>query len=159
MRTVVSGAILALAISASYVLPTRAQLADNVGYDGKTVHVVSAVVRYYASEGGWRTLESMGENHPTINVSSVESDNKSIIIHYDTKGWGRVSPSTVLANPDETLALDGVFVGASGGRDKAVLQLGKVGPDGVERMDPNAFADRYGNIWFYAVMVEIAATP
>lgn len=125
-------AIMAITLT---LLTQEDALAQNIDVDDKDVHVVSAVIRYYASEGKWRALESQNENHPTINVSSVTSDSSTITINYDTTGWGTVSPSTVIAVVDETLAREGLFVGASGGRDKAVLQLGLAGVSDYIRYD------------------------
>lgn len=95
--------------------------------------------------GEWRTLESQGDGiHPTLNISSVESDARSVTIHYDTTGWGTVSPSTVIAVVDETLALEGVFVGASGGRDRAVLQFAVPGVADYIRYDGSEWVSAEG---------------
>src|SRR5262245_35054192 len=89
----------------------------------ETVHIVSVVIRYYDNAGGWRTIDSQEGGHPIINVSSITSDDRSITIHFDSSGWGNAKPSSAIAVVDEDLAREGVFVGASVGSAKAVLDL------------------------------------
>jgi len=95
-----------------------------IDVDGLDVHVVSGAIRYYADKGGWRTLESQDDGiHPTINIESVESTSSKIIVHFDDADWGRVSPSSFTVVTDETLAGEGLFVGASVMQDRAEIQV------------------------------------
>lgn len=100
---------------------TQVPIFNGVFTGDSEVALVSGVIRYYTSgaEGaGWYFLSDQGQNHDPILLGPVTASGVSslvIDVNLDTFGadptlW---EPSGFVCGPDETLAFEGVTIGAS----------------------------------------------
>jgi hypothetical protein len=98
------------------VVSPAVQNGEIITQGGKSYKVVAGVMRNTGS--GWALIND--GSHPALNVASITDNSTSITINFSFTSKGVVS---FVATPDETMALDNVFMGASVGFSSATLQL------------------------------------
>lgn len=93
----------------------------------RQLHIVGCVIRYSATLGRWGTIyEIDGSGHRPLNVQSISSDTSKITLTYDTSSWGaNIEPCSFTVTPDEELASQNLFAGASVGTNFAYIYLKK----------------------------------
>jgi len=95
---------------------------------GRKLTCFRAVIRYYTAAGGWDLLSNQGQAHTPLNIVSVSSSALHVTVNYDESQLG-ANPEITSAwvVPDETLAKEGVYCGASIGGGQIIIDLTKRG--------------------------------
>lgn len=106
-------------------------------------HTVAAALRNNGN--GWAVISN--EQHVPIGIKSVSSNHTSIEIEFD---FDADVINTFIVVVDETLAMNGYFVGSSVSIDVARVSLAHRGWLGVDLVDPSdVTVEKYpwSNIW------------
>jgi len=109
---------------------TKLPVLQSIFAGDKQTALISGVIRYYtsgASGAGWYMLVDQLENHDPILCGPVSaSGSQSVIIEININDFGLDvndwTPSGFVCGPDETLAQNGVVVGASVGSTTFTIQ-------------------------------------
>ena len=112
-----------------FVLPNKLNLDKNYSITGGVIRNTS---------DSWFLINNSG--HEPINISSVETTDISVILHY--KKFNKVVSFNV--TPDETMASEGYTMGASVGLDKTIISIYD---SGKKLVNPKTYRNKDGNIW------------
>ena len=119
------------------------EIADKKSAD-KTVRVAGTIK--IIDENGWFVIND--ENHKPINIAKVEIVKNFIRIYYT---FNASTIHTFIATPDETLAANGVFLGARVTKSFATIAVSKLDNGNVRLVDASTIRSDSGNIWFHGV--------
>jgi hypothetical protein len=108
----------------------------------KTVdyYLIGGVIRN--SGDGWKLIND--KEHEPLNMTSVETTDTSIIVHY--KGAKEVISLNV--TPDETMASEWYTMGASVGLDFSIIS---VYDKNLNLVNPKKYISSSGNIWINGI--------
>ena len=97
-------------------------------------------------ENGWFVIND--ENHKPINIAKIEVVKGWIKVYYT---FNASTIHTFIATPDETLAANGFFLGASVTKNCASIAVSKVENGIVRLVDASKIRSDSGNIWFHGL--------
>lgn len=98
-------------------------------------------------DGRWSVIED--HTHQSHGIAAVETDAFAVTVVFETPGQRIVS---IVAVPDEALARQGYFVGASVGLDRARLSFARAGLTGARPVAPKTVRAPLSNIWIHGVL-------
>lgn len=105
---------------------------------------IAAVLR---NEGqGWFAISDAG--HRPLNLKRVETQAGEIAVHFAFEAKKVLS---FVVTPDETLAGQGYFAGASVGLNSATIRLSSASVLGTGERSPLGVADRSANLWVFGL--------